>query len=316
MAASQEYAADQAELTLRDVVPLGICATAEDTKATMIAVNGTLEAADLGHLKAFGEVYLKLTSMVADGVALGPRSEGGIFDEPETVDRTVGMFADYWFRQLRGHLGIDGNEVDPAWQLLFYDPRVKSAEPGIQFLLGMNAHINYDLPQALRDSNVGPGYRRDYDEVIGMLIDQTANELDNIYIPGPELSRNVLRDITVAMIADWREDAWQSGMVLIQAEELKRSGMVEESDIALGSIMRVIDPEIVAIGESVGDSVLSVLNRESMKTGEFILSKGRIALGGLARAVKYQRALRGMPGLLAGRARQLLLGQNGSQPRD
>jgi hypothetical protein len=86
--------------------------------------------------------YLRTTRAVAAALARGR------FEDPAWVERWDVVFAGYYLDALAAH------ERDPAsapatWRLAF------GADPGLppeaHVLLGMNAHINLDLPQALTD---------------------------------------------------------------------------------------------------------------------------------------------------------------------
>lgn len=176
---------------------------------TMEAIEGQLATAGLGHVVDFNYVYRNLTGAVYEGI----QTEGA-FEQPETVRRTVGIFAQLYFDPLRAYAEGRKEDIPLAWQRLFYDPGVQATQSGIKFLMGMNAHINYDLPQALRTSNVNQDYYRDYRVVIGKFIDATANRLSSTYIPVEGIGRDVLVKGACQTIAYWRERAWRAGTAL------------------------------------------------------------------------------------------------------
>ena len=84
--------------------------------------------------------YLRTTRAV--GVAL----DAGLFEDPDWVTRWDVDFAEIYLDALEAHR-TDPAGVPGPWRLAF------GAAPGLppeaHVLLGMNAHINYDLPQSL-----------------------------------------------------------------------------------------------------------------------------------------------------------------------
>jgi hypothetical protein len=90
--------------------------------------------------RLFLQTYRRTTLAVAKAI------DGAWFEEPEWVQRWDVAFADLYLaaldRDLAGRL-----DVPRPWRLAFDAP---AALPGLRHvLLGINAHINYDLPQAL-----------------------------------------------------------------------------------------------------------------------------------------------------------------------
>ena len=78
-------------------------------------------------------------------VAVGERVEQGRFEDPGWVDRWDVAFADLYVSALEA--AVTGGEVARPWRLAFAAPR--DLPPLRRLLLGINAHINYDLPQSL-----------------------------------------------------------------------------------------------------------------------------------------------------------------------
>lgn len=271
MVAAAQGEREYYQLALRDIIPQPgeICPNVSDSLSVMHGIGSRLEAAGLEHLLPFNEIYSEVTGNVAERLSRAPGSDGA-FREPETVNYMVGKFADYYFKQLRGYLGLSDERIDPAWQLLLYpesapyavpelEPLALTAQseempPGIKFLLGMNAHINYDLGQALCDPKVTSDYYDDYTRLVGLIIRITADKFADTYIPGPKWSRKLATWLTVATIARWRENAWKAG------EDLKEA----ENQVAV-------------------EGIINHLNRKSIFTGRRIAGIGSVALRGLSR---------------------------------
>lgn len=93
----------------------------------------------LAHQRVFLSTYLRTTQAVGDAVA------DGTFEDPAWVEQWDAVFADLYLHALDAELV--GGVVPRPWRLAFG----ASAElpPLRHVLLGINAHVNYDLPQAL-----------------------------------------------------------------------------------------------------------------------------------------------------------------------
>jgi len=106
------------------------------------------------HRAPFLRVYTRMTSKVRD------RLQEGYFSDPAWLERVGIRFAAYYFAALDAHQA--GQECPPAWRRAFV-----GAEGGRTFvledvLLGMNAHINNDLPQVMADILGAEGDWPDY----------------------------------------------------------------------------------------------------------------------------------------------------------
>jgi hypothetical protein len=90
----------------------------------------------------FHATYLRTTRAVRHAV------RAGLFSDPGWVERWDVAFARRYLDALRAD--ASGDAVPQPWAIAFGAARDKPAAPALRHvLLGMNAHINYDLPQAL-----------------------------------------------------------------------------------------------------------------------------------------------------------------------
>lgn len=96
---------------------------------------------DRGHRRIFLETYLRTTQAV--GQAIG----GAGFEDPIWVEDWDVAFAELYLAAHDADLSGRTVEVPRPWRLAF------AADPGlpalVHVLLGINAHVNYDLPQAM-----------------------------------------------------------------------------------------------------------------------------------------------------------------------
>jgi Family of unknown function (DUF5995) len=78
--------------------------------------------------------------------AVGAALERGVFEDPDWVAGWDVDFAGLYLDALEGHRA-DADSVAAPWRLAF--GARAGLPPEAHVLLGMNAHINYDLPQSL-----------------------------------------------------------------------------------------------------------------------------------------------------------------------
>jgi hypothetical protein len=131
------------------------------------------------HLREFLGTYQRTT------LAVGKAVHGGAFEDPEWVERWDVVFAELYVDALDAHLG--GGTPSRPWRLAFEAP---PDLPALRLvLLGINAHVNYDLPQALlavisdadfADPALMDRRRRDHERIDGVLAARVAAEDDEL----------------------------------------------------------------------------------------------------------------------------------------
>jgi len=114
-------------------------------------------------------------------IAVGRAVERGVFEDPEWVEEWDVVFADLYLAAFDAARA--GAAVPRPWRLAFDAPG--DLAPLRQVLLGVNAHVNYDLPQALlavipveqfADTALLDRRRRDHEQIDGVLADRVAAE--------------------------------------------------------------------------------------------------------------------------------------------
>lgn len=95
------------------------------------------------HRAAFLRVYTRMTRRVRE------RLRTRFFADPAWIERVAIRFAAYYFAALRAFDA--GAPCPPAWQAAFAAAAARRTYVLQDVLLGMNAHINNDLPQVLAD---------------------------------------------------------------------------------------------------------------------------------------------------------------------
>jgi hypothetical protein len=151
----------------------------------VVAVVGEMQSrldaltADRESLREFLGTYQRTT------LAVGKAVDDGLFEDAEWVERWDVVFAELYLDALDAHLS--GGMPSRPWRLAFDAPAELPALRHV--LLGINAHVNYDLPQALLgvisdDDFADPALmerrRRDHERIDGVLAGRVAAEDDEL----------------------------------------------------------------------------------------------------------------------------------------
>ncbi|QGN59423.1 hypothetical protein GKE56_06990 [Nostocoides sp. HKS02] len=126
--------------------------------------------------QVFLQTYRRTTA------AVGAAVEAAAFEDPVWVERWDVAFAGRYLAALDLHLGASP-QVPRPWQLAFDAPPELPALRHV--LVGINAHVNYDLPQALLDVITDAEFddpvllarrRRDHERIDAVLAGRVAAE--------------------------------------------------------------------------------------------------------------------------------------------
>jgi Family of unknown function (DUF5995) len=145
--------------------------------------------ARLSHQRVFLSTYQRTT------LAVGAAVDRAHFEDPGWVERWDVAFADLYLRALDAELSEPArsgtDRVPRPWRLAF------AASPDLpplrHVLLGINAHVNYDLPQALlavisdddfSDRPLMDRRRRDHERIDRVLASRVAAEDDELTATG------------------------------------------------------------------------------------------------------------------------------------
>ena len=174
---------------------------------------------------AFHNTYLRTTEAVAGAL------RDGAFADPEWVDRWDVAFAQLYLDALDADRR--GDPVPEPWAVAFGAAAAKPDLPAVRhILLGMNAHINYDLPQALlaviSDAEFGDrdvrarreADHRKIDEVLSVRVGAEDAELQQTEPPATWQDR-VLQPLnrmaTRRFLRESREKVWANALELSKA---------------------------------------------------------------------------------------------------
>jgi hypothetical protein len=190
-------------------------------------------------------------------LAVGKAIEDARFEDPEWVERWDVVFADLYLAAL--DLDLAGSpDVPRPWRLAFDAP---ASLPALRHvLLGINAHINYDLPQALlaviNDDEFGDQVllarrARDHERIDAVLAGRVAAEDDEL---GGVSSRTVVdrllqplnRLSSKRFLREARQKVWHNTVELQQArvmgEEMYAARLAELEVLSAARIADLLAP--------------------------------------------------------------------------
>jgi hypothetical protein len=193
----------------------------EELIARMAALLEPLEAAG-DKRRYFHATYLRTTIAVAGEIRRGGFADAG------WVERWDVVFADRYLDALGEDMA--GRRPSRPWAIAFGAPA--GLPPLRHVLLGMNAHINYDLPQALSavisdeqfdDAALLARRETDHQIIDKVLVSRVAaedDELTRLSGPAPlldRLLRPVSRLASQRFLCEARQKVWANAAVLSRA---------------------------------------------------------------------------------------------------
>jgi hypothetical protein len=187
----------------------------------------------------FPEVYAVITRNVAAVIRAG-----GVFLEPAWIARLAGRFAERYFEALIPSL-TGAPVASTAWRVAFDAGRADARVPVRDALLGINAHINYDLAQGIADNIRAAGhaddarmlarYRHDHDAVntilrasapaiYELLLTRYACPVTWVATRNRHLNAAVTHG-ALRVIGGWRSDVWADMLVLLRSPDTRAHGV-------------------------------------------------------------------------------------------
>lgn len=174
------------------------------------------------HDSIFALAYLRTTEVYRETAeTLG-------YEDVASVTREDAVFADYYFQAYDAYHQANGS-VPPAWQIAFDAAAARTLSAQGNAFVGFSAHIQRDLPFVLYDLYVQghPVSHHDHTLVNDFLAQvDVAPEIiarfDPTYPPGGD----------IALIAAWRETAWQNFERLRDATPAERAVIAAEIEAA------------------------------------------------------------------------------------
>jgi len=207
--------------------------TCVDKTIRMMANDLSPLATACQHSAVFSLAYLRTTEMYKR-VATEP----GFLQEPSFVNHEDAVFAQFYFDAYDRWTAGDYEDVPPAWQIAFDAARDKRVTGSGDLLLGMNAHVNRDLPIALAAIGIvrpaRTSRKADHDainEMLNRVVSPLLAEVAQRFDPSVDdvntpygLSYTVLMQTLIL----WRETAWRNAERLATATtDAERQSVVQ-----------------------------------------------------------------------------------------
>lgn len=194
------------------------------------------------HNALFSLMYLRTTEAY-----LAAALEPGFFQDPKFVNHQDVVFARLYFEAFDAYYGGNRAASPVAWRIAFETADAKSVSGMGDMFLGMNAHVNRDLPYVLEAIGLvkpdGTSRKTDHDKVNQFLvtvIDELFAEAAARFDPTVDDSQveGTTYDETggVALLQSWRERAWRNAERLAAATTSWQRAAVER-DIENGAAL-------------------------------------------------------------------------------
>jgi hypothetical protein len=207
-------------------------------RPTMRCVDGTLRImrrwrARLGcdHRAVFDTTYALLTEEIRRALR-----EAGFFEDRRYLIWEVTQFSNFYFRTLENDRA--GRPVPEAWRIAFEAADSDGANAGQDMLLGINAHVQRDMPYVVASLGVrtpsGASRKPDHDranEVLNRAYERIVREVAERYDPLLFTSNagwNPLDNIAgLEAVKGWREGVWRNAERLLTARTDAERSLVE-----------------------------------------------------------------------------------------
>ncbi|AUX40692.1 hypothetical protein SOCE26_020930 [Sorangium cellulosum] len=205
----------------------------------------------------FPDVYAVITRRVKEAVVDGRDNR---FLEPAWISRLAGIFCEYYLKALEASLDGRSTGIE-AWDVAFECNTSRGTAAAVHALLGINAHINYDLALGLCQNIVQHGaaqdarllrrYRHDHDlvnEILAAAMPEIFEVLTRRY--GCPLARiaTFTKDVQRAvsstvlfMLRGWRDRVWDDLLCLLAARsEADRRAVLAGMNRHAGKLARMV----------------------------------------------------------------------------
>jgi len=178
-------------------------------------------ASSCDHNAIFSLVYLRVTQEYRRTI------DGPFFDDTAFVNYEDTVFAHYYFAAFDAWSAARIDQVPTAWRIAF-DAAADHAVSAIgDLLLGVNAHVQRDLPFVLYAIGLtapdGTSRKPDFDRVniiLNRVMDPVLAEIARRFDPTIDDTNlpTTLDDAALfQLLAGWREDAWRDAEALAAA---------------------------------------------------------------------------------------------------
>jgi Family of unknown function (DUF5995) len=184
------------------------------------------------HLAIFPLAYIRMTQTYG-----WTRDQVGYYHDVPYMNHLDAVFAKYYTDAFYDWANDNRTAVPQSWLYAFDAAKSKTVSGAGDLLLGMNAHINRDLPFVLYASGLvgsdGTSGKGDYDAVEEWLNDDTAPllaEAAQRFEPTIDDTNNAVADyLTFQVVSAWRENAWRNAEALATAPDAATRALVAQN---------------------------------------------------------------------------------------
>jgi hypothetical protein len=186
------------------------------------------------HDSTFAFTYLLTTEEYRQAV-----QDPQFFTDNAFVNHQDAVFAAYYFDQFDDWHAGRRDQVSPAWRIAFHAAEGQQVSGMGSVFLGMNAHVNRDLPFVLAEIGLvkpdGTSRKADHDRVNDFLnrtnqylLNEAARYLDPSVDDGDVPGTTVDNAVAVQALVAWREQAWRNAERLVAAETPEARARIAE----------------------------------------------------------------------------------------
>jgi hypothetical protein len=178
-------------------------------------------ASSCDHNAIFSLTYLRVTEAYRRTV------QGSFFEDTPFVNYEDTLFAHYYFAAFDAWAAARIEQVPPAWRVAFDAAKARIVSASGDLLLGINAHVQRDLPLVLYAAGIvrpdGTSRKPDHDRVnmiLNRVQDDILAEIARRFDPTVDDTNlpTGLDDATLFQtLAGWREKAWRNAELLAAA---------------------------------------------------------------------------------------------------
>ena len=179
-------------------------------------------ASTCDHNAIFSLTYLRVTEEYR-----GTVDDPTFFTDTRFVNYEDGIFAHYYFFAYDAWKNGDTADVPPAWRIAFDAAGDHAVSANGDLLLGINAHVQRDLPFVLYSIGLvrpdGTSRKADHDrvnQILNRVTDDLIAEIARRFDPtidDTNLPTSVDDFALFQAIVSWRETAWRNAELLAQA---------------------------------------------------------------------------------------------------
>jgi hypothetical protein len=191
-------------------------------------------AAKCTHSAVFALAYLRTTQTY-----LRTSETPGFYVDPAFVNHEDAAFAAMYFSAFDDWTAGRVSRVPPAWRVAFQTAARRQVSGSGDLLLGMNAHVNRDLPFVLAQIGLvapdGSSRKRDHDKVDEMLnqvvqplmteeAEHFDSQMETIRTPYGVGYTGLMQ-----LLVSWRETAWREAEQLVSAPNEAAQALVAQA---------------------------------------------------------------------------------------